>query len=173
MQINDKPFSIYDFIGYLILGIFAFYAFVFLFNYEKYGNVSITVFANPDLTEEKIISVILLYILGHLLSFFSSMSVEKYSVWTLGYPSEYLFETPINKGFYKNCCFYEKEHKYGSVFRSVARISIRTIVFIILFPIVIGDFISRKIFRLHDIYARPFENSLRNLKIRKNLLKRF
>ena len=61
------------------------------------------------------------------------------------------------KEFYKNCCFYEKEHKYGSVFRSVARISIRTIVFIILFPIVIGDFISRKIFRLHDIYARPFE----------------
>lgn len=24
MQINDKPFSIYDFIGYLIPGIFAF-----------------------------------------------------------------------------------------------------------------------------------------------------
>ena len=88
------------------------------------------------------------------------MSVEKYSVWTLGYPSEYLFENPTNKGFYKNCCSYEKEHKYGSVFRSVARGSIRTIVFVILLPIVIGDIISRKVFRLHDIYARPFENNL-------------
>lgn len=65
---------------YLIPGIFGFYAFVFLFNYAKYGNVSITVFANPDFTEEKIISVILFYILCHLLSFFSSMSVEKYMV---------------------------------------------------------------------------------------------
>lgn len=33
MQINDKPFSIYDFLGYLIPGIFAFYASIFIYNY--------------------------------------------------------------------------------------------------------------------------------------------
>lgn len=160
MQINDKPFSIYDFLGYLIPGIFGFYAFVFLYNYAKDGSLSISIFANPDFSEEKIISVILFYILGHILSFFSSMSVEKYSVWTLGYPSEYLFIKNSEKGFYKNSCSYDEAHKYGSIFRSIARVLIRTIVFIILLPIGIGDLISRKVFRLHDIYARAFDKNL-------------
>ena len=30
----------------------------------------------------------------------------------------------------------------------------------ILFPVALGDFIVRKCFRLHDTYARPFEDSL-------------
>ena len=54
MQINDKPFSIYDFLGYLIPGIFGFYAFVFLYNYAKDGTLSISIFANPDLQKRKL-----------------------------------------------------------------------------------------------------------------------
>lgn len=36
--------------------------------------------------------VILAYVTGHLLSYISSMTVEKYSEWTIGYPSRYIFE---------------------------------------------------------------------------------
>ena len=83
MQINDKPFSIYDFIGYLIPGIFASYACIIIYNYLSYGQISISIFQDNKFDEEKIFAVILFYIIGHLLNFFSSMSVEKNSLWTL------------------------------------------------------------------------------------------
>lgn len=162
MQINDKPFSIYDFIGYLIPGIFGIYSAVFIFKYILYGSLSISIFpeSEQDYNEEKIISIILFYIVGHLLSFFSSMSVEKYSVWTLGYPSEYLFNKRTKKGFYKECFSYEDIISKGAFLRLICRLIIRSIVWLLLLPVAIGDFLARKIFRLHDLYARPFEDSL-------------
>lgn len=160
MQINDKPFSIYDFIGYLILGIFGVYSCIFLYKYITTGVVTLNIFTNPAFGEETIISILLFYIVGHLLSFFSSMSVEKYSLWTLGYPSSYLFDKHDKIGYFNICKEYDPQHKIGSVLRSIARGGIRIIVLMILFPVFIGDILVRKVCRLHDMYARPFEESL-------------
>lgn len=80
MQINDKPFSIYDFIGYLIPGIIGVYSAIFIYNYVLKGTFTFSIFDNTAFSEETIISVLIFYIVGHLLSFFSSMSVEKYSL---------------------------------------------------------------------------------------------
>ena len=160
MQINDKPFSIYDFIGYLIPGIFAFYASIFIYNYKIHETIDISIFQDNKLDEEKIFAVIFFYVAGHLLNFFSSMSVEKYSLWTLGYPSMYLFNKATKKGYFKGCWKIEKEHFKGSLSRSIVRCIIRFDVLMILFPVALGDFIIRKLFRLHDTYARPFEDSL-------------
>lgn len=160
MQINDKPFSVYDFLGYLIPGIFGIYSFVFLYNYTKYGSFTIKLFQTSKIDEEKIISIIIFYIVGHLLSFFSSMSVEKYSVWTLGYPSSYLFNKAGKRGYFDGCWQNDINHKLGSRARAIGRFLIRFIVLIILLPVFLGDLIVRKIFRLHDMYARPFEEKL-------------
>lgn len=80
--------------------------------------------------------------------------------WTLGYPSSYLFDKHDELGYFKICKEYDLEHKFGSILRSITRGLIRIIVLIILFPVFIGDFLVRKVCRLHDMYARPFENSL-------------
>lgn len=160
MQINDKPFSIYDFIGYLIPGIFAFYASIFVYNYRVLNRINISFFQDNKFDEEKIFAVIFFYILGHLLNFFSSMSVEKYSLWTLGYPSIYLFNKNSKKGYYKGCWEPEEGHIWRARFRCLARFLIRSIVFVILFPVAVGDLIVRKVCKLHDTYARPFEGNL-------------
>lgn len=161
MQINDKPFSFYDFLGYLIPGIFGVYSSVFLYKYVKDGTATLNIFQpSGSLSEEAIISVIFFYVVGHLLSFFSSMSVEKYSVWTLGYPSSYLFNKSDDKGFFKGCLVIDDNHKIGSIARCIARFLIRLIVFIILMPVFLGDIFVRKIFRLHDMYARSFDDNL-------------
>ncbi len=89
---KQNPFSLYDFLGYLIPGSTLIYVYLII---EKWSS------NKSDFDLEKFLSslsesnfqdifffVIVAYSLGHLISFVSSITVEKYGNWRYGYPSK-------------------------------------------------------------------------------------
>lgn len=92
MDLKQNPFSLYDFLGYLTPGAIAVYSGILI-----YAHVSGALTADSVLHElrvddpqEYVPLVIFAYLVGHLLSFMSSVTVEKYAVWLWGYPSRFL-----------------------------------------------------------------------------------
>ena len=93
MEINQNPFSLYDFLGYLIPGIFCLLGGIYIYSPDLlWMNIIINDGYNLVMY---IVTVIICYCLGHILSYLSSITVEKYSIWTLGYPSRYLLNHEI------------------------------------------------------------------------------
>lgn len=89
---KQNPFSLYDFLGYLIPGSTLIYAYLIIekwsitksdFNLEKF----LASLADYDF-QNILFFVIVAYSLGHLISFVSSITVEKYGNWRYGYPSK-------------------------------------------------------------------------------------
>lgn len=148
---NSNPFSLHDFLGYLIPGGFFIFglgmvhqqyfiffrlhdAFIYVSKYFQDVSVAGVVFL-----------VILSFVTGHLLSYLSSMTVQKYSEWTIGFPSKYLFETNTTPSWKMGLLLYWKYYFNPPIInnrkavnvRSLARLSIRIqrcIVAIFLFP---------------------------------------
>lgn len=150
---KESPFSVYDFLGYLIPGsffifgcyiIFLFETFNFLINKEFFKRL----ISLKDFKVDQIFLFVLVsYILGHLLSFISSITIEKYSIWTLGHPSRYLLNLDVDKAF--------KIEKYR-----IPRLICRVSCFVFLLPISILDFIFLKIFSMKKLVAKSLDVTL-------------
>ncbi|RAJ13386.1 hypothetical protein [Olleya aquimaris] len=89
---KQNPFSLYDFLGYLIPGSTFIYAYLIIeiwsnnksdFNSEKVLNS----LSQSDF-QDIFVFIIAAYSLGHLISFVSSITIEKYGNWRYGYPSK-------------------------------------------------------------------------------------
>lgn len=89
---KQNPFSLYDFLGYLIPGSTLIYAYLIIekwsdnksdFSLEKV----LTSLSNSDF-QDIFFFVIIAYSLGHIISFVSSITIEKYGNWRYGYPSK-------------------------------------------------------------------------------------
>lgn len=100
-MLKQNPFSLYDFLGYFVPGAFTLLLITFL-------RCDILLFINPSnlkdcllepSTGEILIFILTAYILGHLLSFLSSYTIEKYANWKYGYPSKYLLRQTKAKYF--------------------------------------------------------------------------
>jgi hypothetical protein len=102
MEIKQNPFSFYDFLGYFVPGALFLYALIIEANWAAPNAsfaLSVTSKFNLDPTEYYLFFVLGAYVIGHLLSYISSVTIEKYSVWNLGYPSNYLLGLPCPKYF--------------------------------------------------------------------------
>jgi hypothetical protein len=158
MNITQNPFSVYDFLGYLVPGVFFITGIYFVDSipFHLHDVKFAAIFSYQD----GVIIIVICYLIGHILSFISSKTIEKYSVWTLGFPSTYLFGKK-KPGFWKSIALkYEKDHVLGSLMRISARILIKFLISMVIFPITLWDIVVRHVFRLHDQYARPFDKEL-------------
>jgi hypothetical protein len=97
MEVNQNPFSLYDFLGYLIPGLLMFVGFVTVHSVGRFGFTLSSielVFQSIETTLSSLSSTIVVllvgYLAGHLVSFLSSYFLERYSQWTVGYASKYL-----------------------------------------------------------------------------------
>ncbi|MBU0689741.1 MAG: hypothetical protein KJ850_01090 [Gammaproteobacteria bacterium] len=150
MEIKQNPFSFYDFLGYLtpgsifLYGVIAGYAHV-------YSELSPYAFVVKELSFEKaeiyIPFIFVAYIIGHILSFLSSVIVERYSIWSDGYPSKYLL------GFASKGYFDVASHKW-------LRISIRGGVGLFLLPISFFDLFIGHGAKFRDLYAKSLDGLL-------------
>ena len=107
--LQNNPFSIYDFLGYLFPGIFFVTLMAVLFSAETLcvGQLINTMCENEGiLTKITVVNVlffiILSYIAGHLLSYLSSLTIERLSLWMYGYPSEFLLGQRRNVSFWES-----------------------------------------------------------------------
>lgn len=149
MDVKQGPFSLYDFLGYFVPGASS----IFILNSftQKLG-LSIDF---PNLTSwakasELLPFVLVSYLIGHLFSLVSSFTVERYFIWSFGYPSKSLV------GYSHDGYFLEgNKIQAGNV--------LRFFVGIFLLPISILDLILTKIFKLKSKIKNPLDNLLQNI----------
>lgn len=89
MKSTQNPFSLYDFLGYLIPGATFLYMIIF-YQHNLSIECSLKYLKTYDSIGTYLPFTICSYISGHLLSFLSSYTIEKYAVWKYGYPSKFL-----------------------------------------------------------------------------------
>ena len=97
-------------------------------------------------TEGILIFLILSYVFGHLLSYVSSITIEKYAVWKYGYPSKYLLDINTNK-------YWTGAKRFHSIFWRISLI-------FILLPTVILDFILGHYFGFKIFYSSKLDPML-------------
>lgn len=91
---KKNPFSIYDFLGYVFPGAFA--ILVFRLICHAGSNISLSALESfvsilKGLSLEDTLWFILAsYIVGHVVAYASSLTIEPFSVWRYGYPSSFL-----------------------------------------------------------------------------------
>lgn len=150
MEAKQNPFSLYDFLGYFTPGAILLYSSLFLAKaiwpdtptfHEAAAHIGL------DEAEAYLPFVLIAYTVGHLLSFVSSISIERYSLWAMGYPSKYLLGVK-NKGYFHS----EKSF--------VLRIIVRAVVFLLILPISALDLLLGKILGMRDLYAKPLDQLL-------------
>ncbi len=150
MDIKQNPFSFYDFLGYLIPGAVFLYGVMLILGHLSPGDTAID-FVTEKLSFDKaeiyIPFILMSYIVGHFLSFVSSITIERYSIWAHGYPSKYLLGIP-SRGY-----MHVEEHKY-------IRWLMRCIVALSLAPISILDWLLGAKAGMRDLYAKPLDNLL-------------
>lgn len=159
-MIKQNPFSIYDFLGYLIPGALVCYIYLFVMQIENIKStkdfISI-VSKNQEFQFDKILFFIIIsYSLGHLISYLSSITIERYSYWKYDYPSKYLLG--INK-----------EQKYFSKNIHWKLLLIKIILAILLLPITILDFILGEYFNFKNFYTSKLDDFLIEVIGKKNL----
>lgn len=148
MDTKQNPFSLYDFLGYFLPGaIFVYGALLLSAHSDGTGVRQLFEVLSLSEPEHYVPFVIISYAIGHILSLLSAATVERYSIWTLGYPSYFLFNETDMK------YFDVKEHKLGRWF-------IRVVVFILLLPISVTERLIGVCFGLKDMYARKIDDSL-------------
>ena len=153
MELKQNPFSFYDFLGYFTPGAIFVYSFVVMSIHSESTYFSLanieqsTGFGKADLY---VPFVLLSYTIGHLLSYLSSITIERYAIWALGYPSKYLLGL-------------DPEGYFGMTENKKARIVIRSLVFILLIPISIFDFFIGKLCGMRALYAKRLDSLLVNI----------
>lgn len=145
MLTRQNPFSFYDFLGYFIPGAITFYVIIFAYFHSNTHDFGMSTVSKTILLFDKnfyLPFIIASYILGHLLSFVSSITIEKYANWSFGYPSKYLLEIAPD-GFFK-----PKSAK-------VRRIFGRIVVALTIFPVVFFDILLGLLMNLRELYIKP------------------
>jgi hypothetical protein len=150
MNLKQNPFSLYDFLGYLTPGAIFLYGFMAAYAYvQPEANIFDYVASKLSIKREEVYIpfVLAAYVIGHFLSFISSVTVERYSIWAFGYPSKYLLGV-------SHAGYYATEEK-----RAI-RCVVRTVVAIILAPVVLLDWLLGAQAGLRDLYAKKLDSLL-------------
>ncbi len=163
MKIEKNPFSLYDFLGYFIPGAIFLYGIMFALKYDPIANTSFP-FLQMNI-DQYLIVILVCYIIGHLISYLSSVSVEVFSIWSLGYPSKYLLGCEF-RGFWHN--LFKEKH----IVKNILKITMC----IYIFPVVIVDIFARKIFKLKQLLGKPMDEITADMvseKIEKFVLEKY
>lgn len=149
MDIKQNPFSFYDFLGYLTPG--ALFLYGCMAGYAHISQLNAFDFIGTNLSFDKaeiyIPFILLAYASGHILSFISSVVIERYSIWSVGYPSKYLL------GIKAKSYFNVENH-------TILRTIIRLAVAILLAPISLLDWLLGHCIGFRDLYAKPLDKLL-------------
>lgn len=150
MELKQNPFSFYDFLGYFTPGA------IFLYVVGYFAKIiwpsaptfrEIASQAGFEKAEAYLPFVLFAYAIGHLLSFVSSVTIERYSIWAMGYPSKYLLGVP-HAGYFRS-------EKHAAL-----RVTIRSVVFALILPVSLLDLVLGRFFGMRELYAKPLDDLL-------------
>lgn len=168
---EKSPFSLYDFLGYFFPGAFISCVFSLFYMSNSYEmiNFAILIKSFKELKTIEfhfsflIIIVVSCYIIGHLLAYLSSLSIERFALWLFGYPSEFLLGQR-SLGYW-NCNIStsstENHNVMKNKFRFVfTRFLLRLAMLILLLPITLFHLFS-KIVNLETFIKKPLDDFLK------------
>lgn len=158
---NKNPFSTFDFLGYFFPGALFMYLFYVLsggIETDK-GNVMsqlpLISFLKDIMEAHMVMGVFILvllsYIIGHLLSYMSSITVELFYTWYYGYPTKYLLR--------KKDAPHEQQYLLNSDLGFRGMIG-HLVVCFLLFPIVAGHFIFERLLLMSSFIGRSLDDKL-------------
>ncbi|WP_434653852.1 hypothetical protein [Chromobacterium violaceum] len=147
---KQNPFSLYDFLGYLIPG----YASLLLCQlclsiFLPVDQIPSLNIENANATELANIAITS-YVAGHLFNYLSSITIEHYSIRTIGYPTGYL----LGDVKFKNYFDIEEEELKSE------RKKLRGLIAMTILPIYITDIILDKMLSIRSLYAKKLDDFL-------------
>ncbi|MBV2224943.1 MAG: hypothetical protein KUL74_08860 [Cloacibacterium sp.] len=151
-MIKQNPFSLYDFLGYFIPGSVCFFI---LLNFNKIlefknFDVFINTSKNFDTSLDSVtLFVIFSYVVGHIVSFLSSITIERYTIWKYGFPSKYILGI-AQKTFWKSA-------------KKCTDFAWRIILIILFFPLIIFDYILGSQLNFEKFFKQSVDKSLADL----------
>jgi len=157
VDVQQNPFSLYDFLGYLIPGATAIYAGLFVSGVLRITPAFATVldrylsFSTPEVYVPLLLAA---YVVGHLFSYLSSVTVEIFANYAYGYPSKYLLGKRFPNYWRPEVGNEVKDDEVKP--RTVFRI----VLFIVLAPISVTDFVLEKFLKGRRLYARRLDSRL-------------
>lgn len=173
---NKNPFSIYDFMGYLFPGMMCYIivAYCFRMGFDmgeitNMGNLrNLVKESQMEFNLEKsVIIIVIAYILGHIMSYLSSVTIELFARKVFGYPSEYLLERGKGKNWWKMLrSFFASEayssNKYCTFVKTELRFVMKVFIALLLFPITFSTFTFAYFFDINGWIVRPLDDYLKN-----------
>lgn len=176
---KQNPFSLYDFLGYLIPGSTLIYLFIIIQNWtnNKGENNLDLIFSSVSKYnfQEIFFFIIVSYAIGHLLSFISSITIEKYGNWKYGYPSKtvigfkkhsYWTEVEPTQELQNDKLLYEIENNFK---KRILKNFGRFFLILILLPLFIIEVIFGFALNFKNFYSKGLDSYLMKV-IKKNTI---
>ncbi len=153
MKPIQNPFSLYDFLGYLIPGILLILGLLLLSEVDAVAADPIGAM-NKSLSsmsvELSLAALVVCYLVGQVASYVSSMTIEKYSNWSIGYPSKYLLKI-------RSRAFFELTTRGGEC---VVDVLMRLVLCALILPVVLIDLIVGKLLMFRRTLAKELDQQL-------------
>lgn len=148
-----NPFSFYDFLGYLFPGLVCVIFLKVVYSID--GEITLDSLFNQGLVtsfswKDTVQYTVLAYVVGHLISYFSSLTVEPYLIWSYGYPSVFLLNENYNKNFFD---INTKVGKPGTY-------SWKLLVCILIFPICLASLFFGRLLHFRYYVLKPLDSYL-------------
>ena len=149
-----NPFSFYDFLGYLFPGLVCVMFLKMIVSID--GAITIdSIFSHGLVSsfswKDTVQYTVLAYVAGHLVSYFSSLTVEPYLIWSYGYPSVFLLKENYNKNFW------EINQKVGKI----GTYCWKALVCILIFPICLSSLFFGRLLHFKYYVLKPLDFYLR------------
>lgn len=150
-----NPFSVFDFFGYVFPGAFALMAVFYFVKMEpldfvtpmSLGEVMKTVKGWLQVSESIVscsVFLILSYIVGHLIAYISSITVERFVIWWYGFPSEFLMKDEGGVWYFFHDGVALRRNKNAHYKREIFRTyTLRVVVSLLLFPIFVPTIVVK------------------------------
>lgn len=150
-----NPFSFYDFLGYLFPGLICVIFLKVVFSMDEQITID-TLLNKGNFTsfswKDTVQYTVLAYVVGHLVSYFSSLTIEPYLIWSYGYPSVFLLKENYNKNFFDiNTNVGEKRTYFWKI-----------LVCVLIFPICLASLLFGNLLRFKFYVLKPLDPYLRN-----------
>lgn len=173
---NKNPFSIYDFMGYLFPGMMCYITIAYCFrmgldmgeitSMENLRNLVKGSQMEFNL-EKSVVIIVIAYILGHIVSYLSSVTIELFAKKVFGYPSEYLLKRGPGKNWWSLLVafFASEAHSSNACWawiKTALRFLMKVFIALLLFPITLSTFTFAYVFDINGWIVRPLDEYLKN-----------
>lgn len=166
---SKNPFSLYDFLGYLFPGAFLVISLMCIIEINELSIPSILDFFQEKFShfsfEGSLYLVVVYYVVGHVLSYLSSITIERFSLWMFGYPSEFLMGQKTKYSYITRVvthCGSRDDKSSGCCDINANTIILRSIIWLLLSPIAVPYALLSKHFSLKDFIVKPLDDHTRN-----------